>query len=85
MQLNETVNLMNSDNYEDRFRAEFNQLDIRINGLNRMLYAWTMNDLKFEPKCSYELLETQLLQMRAYRSILEERARVENIQLYQVD
>ena len=85
MQLNETVNLMNSDDYQDRFKAEYKQLSIRLQGLERMIYMYDMGELSFEPKCSLELLASQALSMRTYQAILEERARIENIQLYQVD
>ena len=84
MQLNETVNLMNSDDYQDRFKAEYKQLSIRLQGLERMIYMYDMGELSFEPKCSLELLASQALSMRTYQAILEERARIENIQLYQV-
>lgn len=85
MQLNETVNLMNSDDYQDRFKAEYKQLSIRLQGLKRMIYMYDEGILNFEPECSLELLVTQTLAMRTYQAILEERARIENIQLYQVD
>ncbi|WP_373815732.1 hypothetical protein [Jeotgalibaca porci] len=84
MQLNETIKLMNSDDYQDRFKAEYKQLSIRLQGLERMLYMYEMDKLSFEPKCSQELLASQALSMRTYQAILEERARIENIQLYQV-
>lgn len=85
MELNETVELMNSEDYLDRFEAEYKQLSIRVQGLERMLYMYDMDKLSFEPKCSRELLASQALSMRTYQAILEERARIENIQLYQVD
>ena len=81
MQLNETVELMNSDDYQDRFKAEYKQLSIRIQGLERMLYMYDMGKLSFEPKCSKELLASQALSMRTYQAILEERARIEKISL----
>ena len=81
MQLNETVNLMNSDDYQDRFKAEYKQLSIRLQGLERMIYMYDMGELSFEPKCSLELLASQALSMRTYQAILEERARIENINL----
>ena len=34
MNLNETVEMMNSSDYKERFRAEYLQLKIRMNGLN---------------------------------------------------
>lgn len=81
MELNETVELMNSDDYQDRFKAEYKQLSIRLQGLGRMIHMYDMGKLTFEPKCSLELLASQALSMRTYQAILEERARIENIQL----
>lgn len=81
MQLNETVNLMNSDDYQDRFKAEHAQVCIRIDGLEQMMYQWKMDKLNFEPKCSKELLVAQLSTMQAYACLLEERARIEKISL----
>lgn len=37
MKLIDTVEMMNSENYKERFRAEYFQLVIRINGLSNML------------------------------------------------
>ena len=37
MNLNETVEMMNSSDYKERFRAEYFQLKIRMNGLSAML------------------------------------------------
>lgn len=81
MQLNETVDLMNSDDYKDRFKAEYKQLSIRLQGLQTMIRMYEMGKLTFEPKCSLELLGLQALSMRTYQVILEERARIENINL----
>ena len=81
MELNETIELMNSVDYQDRFKAEYKQLSIRLQGLERMLYMYDMGELSFEPKCSQELLVSQALSMRTYQAILEERARIENIKL----
>jgi lysozyme family protein len=40
MELKETVEMMLSDDYKERFRAEYNQLDIRCNKLRSMLKRW---------------------------------------------
>lgn len=82
MKLDETVEMMNSDDYRERFIAEYLQLRIRINGLEEMLESYKYNTLEFKPSCSYELLHAQLASMKAYQAILEERARIEHIKLY---
>ena len=73
--------MMNSDDYKERFKAEYNQVMIRIEGLNTMLLNWDVGKLNFEPKCSYGLLSAQLSSMETYAKILRERARIENIEL----
>ena len=81
MELNKTVELMNSEDYKERFKAEYYQISIRIVGLSEMLFDWDADRLGFTPKCSYELLSAQLKSMEAYAGILEERARIERIEL----
>ena len=78
MKLIDTV-MMNSENYKERFRAEYFQLDIRINGLSNMLEKYKEGSLTFTPSCSYEVLYTQLVHMENYKRSLEERAKIENI------
>ena len=79
MKLIDTVEMMNSENYKERFRAEYFQLDIRINGLSNMLKRYKEGTLTFTPSCSYEVLYTQLVHMENYKKSLEERAKIENI------
>ncbi len=81
MELKDTIKLMESEDFKDRFRAEYFQLKSRYNGLNNMLYKMENGELDFTPKSSYELLRTQWVIMGTYLSLLEERARVENINL----
>lgn len=81
MELKDTVDLMTSKDFKDRAKAEYYQLDNRIKGLERMLEGYRNNTLDFVPNCSYDLLHTQLVYMRAYRDVLEERAAIENIDL----
>lgn len=40
MKLSETVEMMNSADYKERFKAEYLQLKIRANGLKNMLDKW---------------------------------------------
>ncbi len=77
--LYETTLLMKSNDFRERFQAEYIQLKIRYNGLKAMLEKYKAGTLSFQPKCSYELLFTQLVYMENYMKVLEERAKVEGI------
>jgi hypothetical protein len=81
MKLNETIEIMNSADYKDRFRAEYLQLKIRMEGLSTMLKKYKAGTLNFTPSCSYDLLNAQFKTMDLYASFLEERAEIENINL----
>ena len=81
MELNDTISMMQSADYKERFKAEVYQLDIRIGKLANMISSWAAGELKFQPTCSYDLLEAQLNSMKVYRHLLGERALVEGIQL----
>ena len=81
MNLKETVPLMESVDYKERFKAEYYQLLIRLEGLSCMLYEWKNNMLAFEPKCSKETLENQVIFMQGYMDILLLRAEIEGIEL----
>ena len=69
--------------WKERFVKEYWELDDRINKLNNMLDDWIRGVLKFEPKSSKELFLVQYNTMCAYRNILEERARIEGIPLFE--
>lgn len=79
--LEETVPLMRSADYRDRFVAEWAQTKIRLNKLNRMLQRYYSGTLDFEPTCPIILLEKQLLAMQQYLDMLEIRAEIEKIKL----
>ena len=81
MNLKETVPMMVSADYKERFKAEFYQLLIRLDGLTSMLIKWENNMLDFEPKCSKETLENQVIFMQGYIAILRLRAEIEEIEL----
>ena len=81
MELQDTIEMMNSADYNERFKAEFLQLQIRIDKLERMLKGYREGTLNFKPKCSYELLHKQLVFMKAYMEALNVRADIENIEL----
>lgn len=40
MELKDTVEMMNSGDYRERFKAEYYQLKIRANSLQKMLNEW---------------------------------------------
>ncbi|WP_267239941.1 crAss001_48 related protein [Clostridium perfringens] len=81
MKLSETVQMMESSDYKERFKAEYLQLKIRIEGLSNMLEKYKNGTLNFKPSCSYELLNYQLFVMKKYSKCLEERAVIEGIEL----
>lgn len=81
MILSDTIEMMNSTDYKERFRAEYNQLKIRMNGLGNMLKKYKDGTLIFTPSCSYDLLNAQFKAMDLYASFLEDRAKVEDIEL----
>ena len=81
MKLKDTVEMMESTDYKDRFRAEYLQLEIRVNGLRNMLKKYKNGTLTFKPSCSYDLLNGQLKAMELYATYLDERAEIEEIEL----
>ena len=81
MQLKDTIEMMTSEDYKERFKAEFYQLSLRLYSLTSMLYKWKNNMLDFEPKCSKETLENQVIFMQGYLDILRLRAEIEEIDL----
>lgn len=78
-ELIETVELMNSSNYKDRFLAEYWQNKIRYNKLQNMVNNW--DNLKFKPTCPLSTYLLQLEYMKKYIAILEMRAVAEDIVL----
>lgn len=81
MELKDTVDLMISDDYKERFRAEYYQTKDRHNKLHKMIVKSEANKLDFEPKCPTNLLKMQEGAMEQYLYILEIRAEIEEIEL----
>ena len=81
MQLKDTVEMMTSEDFKERFKAEYYQLLIRLDGLTSMLIKWENNMLDFVPKCSKEILKNQVMFMQGYMGILRIRAQIEEINL----
>lgn len=79
--LKDTIELMVSENYKDRFKAEYYQLKTRRDKLHAMIVKYAAGSLDFEPSCPLELLEVQEKAMDEYLKILEVRAEIEKIEL----
>lgn len=80
-ELKQTVELMNSSDYKERFKAEYYQLKIRYDKLHNMCEKWDKNELDFTPTCSRFTYARQLNAMAFYLKVLEERAVAEKIEL----
>ena len=65
--------------WQQRFVIEYKELLEKTTKLGSMLENW--DNLNFTPKCSRSLLSAQYNTMKAYLSILEERAVIESINL----
>lgn len=79
--LKDTVELMNSSDYRERFIAEYKQLVIRYKGLRNMLDKWDRGELEFKPTCPRSTYNMQIKAMTDYIAILEARAVMEGISL----
>ena len=90
MELKDTVKMMNSDDYKERFRAEYYQIKIRYEKLKKFnTKIEAANTMKYEgtdfemPKhdCPDYLLKEQQTVMGQYLHILEVRAVIMGIEL----
>jgi hypothetical protein len=81
MELKDTIELMQSEDYKERFKAEYFQVKIRLEKLYEMLVRYDAGTLGFTPDCSIQLLKDQLSIMRDYLFALQVRAEIENIKL----
>ena len=81
IELKDTVEMMISDDYKERFVAEYAQLKIRYKKLYAVLEKYAVDKLDFKPTCPIEILYEQLDHMEAYLSVLETRAKYEGIEL----
>ena len=81
MEVKDTIELMNSEDYKERFKAEYYQTKIRYEKLHNVTIKYEAGTLDFEPNCSIELLKEQKNYMGNYLKTLEVRAEVEGIEL----
>lgn len=85
--LQDTMPLMLSSDYIDRFIAEYWQTRTRYEKLEIMIEKWDNKTLDFTPSCPREIYDEQLKHMRYYIEVLEERAKIEkvNLDIYRSD
>lgn len=85
MELKETIELMCSSDYKERFVAEYRQVKIRYEKLknfcNKIEVEEMLEKEVTKHDCPLELLREQQKHMGFYLSILEKRALIENIVL----
>ncbi len=81
MELNDTIKMMESADYKERFIAEYSQLMIRYKKLAAMLEKWNEGKLHFTPTCPRSTYDLQIRAMMDYIAILEARAVMEGITL----
>lgn len=80
-ELKDTIEMMNSADYKERFKAEYQQVVIRFQKLKSMLEKWDNGNLNFAPTCPRSIYNMQVKAMVDYIAVLEARAVMENIEL----
>ena len=78
-ELKDTVEMMNSEDYKLRFKAEYAQVVIRYQKLKSMLEKWDNGELNFTPTCPRSTYNMQIKAMTDYIAVLEARAVMENV------
>lgn len=85
MELKETIELMCSSDYKERFIAEYHQVKIRYEKLknfcNKIEVETMLGKEVTKHDCPLELLREQKRYMGLYLLILEKRAFIENVEL----
>lgn len=81
MELKDTVEMMNSADYKERFKAEYQQVVIRYQKLAAMLQKWDNGELNFTPTCPRSTYNMQVRAMTDYIAVLEARAVMEGVEL----
>lgn len=81
MELKDTVEMMNSDDYEEQFKAEYYQTKIRYDKLHQLLVKREAGLLESELKSPATKLQEQKRYMGEYLRCLEVRAAIEGIAL----
>lgn len=80
-ELHNTIYGMISDDYIERFKAEYKQLIIRLDRLRTIIYKAKTRKISFQLESSLQLLEAQASYMDGYASVMRDRAATEGINL----
>lgn len=81
MELKDTITMMQSGDYKERFKAEYYQIVVRYQKLKSMLDKWDTGKLNFNPTCPRSTYNMQTRAMSDYIAVLEARAVMEGIEL----
>ena len=81
LELKDTIEGMQSPDYKERFKAEYQQTKIRYDRLHKLLVQYDGGKLTFEPTCGIDFLRKQAKYMGKCLYILEVRAQLEDIEL----
>lgn len=76
-----TAAMMCSEDYKERFKAEYYQTKIRYDKLHKMCVKYEAGTLDFTPSCELSLLKEQKAAMGKYLNCLEIRAQIEGVAL----
>lgn len=77
--LEDTIPYMTSEDYKERFMAEYWQNQIRYEKLHALIVKVEAGTLGFEPPCPLDVLVAQKANMGRYLHMLEIRAEIEGI------
>ena len=69
------------EDWKARFKKEYYELRERFQKLDGMISLYEKGQIEFQPKCSIDLLKSQHSTMWNYLKILEQRAKIEEINL----
>ena len=81
MELKDTIEMMTSEDYKERLKAEYQQVKIRYDKLHKMLIKMEAGTLDFAPVCTKAILMEQKRYMGEYMRCLSVRAEMEDIEL----
>ena len=84
MELKDTIELMNSSDWKDRFMAEYLQTKIRYEKLHKLIVKREVDKHGFETPSPFDSWKTQANHMGLYLYELEKQAAIHGIELPKV-
>lgn len=81
MELKDTISMMTSEDYKERFKAEYYQLKIRVGELEKKIGKDAKGHLQIERTRPQLALKSQYWHMKSYLCDLETRAKLEGVKL----